>query len=203
MTTDRARVLTPAPPTGPNARKRLARIVVPEAADLVLLGDSNSAAWPTDLLRRALPDLSVFNFGLPGDRIQNTLWRLDEVDTSHLRPGHVVLVLGTNNLADGDGADAIAAGLEAVIARVGALWGAPEVILPAIAKRGAGPLARSDERIRLNTMLFAMERARLRPVRSDLILDELGSAAFEPDGIHISVLGYERLTEALVEILQG
>lgn len=202
MTTDHVRVLTPAPPTGPNARKRLARIVVPEEADLVLLGDSNSAAWPNELLRRALPELAVFNFGLPGDRIQNTLWRLDEVETAHLRPRHVVLILGTNNLADGDGAEAIAAGLAAVIARIEALWGAPEIVLPAIAKRGAGPLARSEERIRLNALLLAMERPRLRPVRSDLILDELGPAAFEPDGIHISMLGYARLTEALVEILE-
>lgn len=145
----------------------------------------------------------MFNFGLPGDRVQNTLWRLDEIPTSHLRPRHVALILGTNNLADGDAPGAIAAGLATVMEKVARLWGEPLVILPAIARRRAGPLARDAQREELNRLLFAMEGPRIRHVRSDLVLDALGADAFEPDGIHISRLGYARLTDALVSYLDG
>ena len=192
-----SRVLAPVPPEGANAAKRLSRIAVPLAADLVLLGDSNAAAWPPDLLAAGLPGLAVFNFGLPGDRIQNVLWRLDSVPTGHLRPRDVVIVLGTNNLADGDIPAEIAAGIDAVIAKLRALWGDPAIILPAIARRGAGPLARSAEREALNAMLLAKAGTGIRTARSDLILDAMGPAAFEPDGIHISRAGYAALTEAL------
>lgn len=196
-----SRVLAPAPPAGANASKRLARIVVPVAADLVILGDSNAAAWPDDLLAAELPGRAVFNFGLPGDRIQNVLWRLETIGTSHLRPRHVVIVLGTNNLADGDGPDEIAAGIDAVIEKVRALWGRPRIVLPAIARRGAGPLARSAEREHLNALLLAREDTAVLALRSDLLLDAMGAAAFQPDGIHISRAGYTRLTRALAEMM--
>jgi lysophospholipase L1-like esterase len=196
-----SRVLVPVPPDKDSALRRLARIVVPAAADLVLLGDSNAAAWPADLLDAALAGLRVFNFGLPGDRIQNTLWRLDAISTGHLRPRYVLLVLGTNNLADGDAPDDIAAGLAAVIEASAGLWGAPEIILPAIARRVAGPLARSSERVLLNDRILAIARPGVHPVRADLVLDAIGAAAFEPDGIHVSRLGYERLTSELAVLI--
>lgn len=194
------RLPPPAPPDE-KARKRLARIVVPAAADLVLLGDSNAAGWPGDLLEAALPGLRIFNFGLPGDRIQNTLWRLDEIETSHLRPRHVVVILGTNNLADGHSAEAVADGLMRVVDRIGNLWAEPEIILPTIARRGAGPLARSQERVGLNAILLATARPRLRVARTDQFLEAMGPIAFEEDGIHISRAGYGRLTHVLAELL--
>jgi lysophospholipase L1-like esterase len=196
-----SRVLAPAPPAGANAAKRLARIVVPPAADLVILGDSNAAAWPPDLLAEELPGIAVFNFGLPGDRVQNALWRLDAVPTGHLRPRHVLIVLGTNNLADGDAPGEIAAGIDAVIEKVRTLWGEPTIILPAIARRGAGPLARSVEREALNALLLAKAGGGIRSARSDLILDAMGPAAFEPDGIHISRAGYATLTKTLAAMV--
>lgn len=195
------RPLVPAPPDTPNALKRLARIAVPDSADLVLLGDSNAAAWPADLLEAALPGWRVFNFGLPGDRIQNTLWRLDAVSTSHLRPRHAVVILGTNNLRDGDAPSEIAVGLAAVVDRISDLWGGPDIIVPAIARRYAGPLARDQEREALNGLLVAMSRPRLRIVRSDVVLDGLGRDAFEPDGIHISHTGYAALSGLLARLL--
>ena len=196
-----SRVLAPVPPASGNAAKRLARIEVPQAADLVILGDSNAAAWPPDLLAEALTGIAVFNFGLPGDRIQNALWRLDAVPTGHLRPRDVVIVLGTNNLADGDAPEEIAAGIDAVIAKARLVWGDPAIILPAIARRGAGPLARSVEREALNALLLAKAGAAIRTARSDLLLDAMGPAAFEADGIHISRAGYATLTEALAGIV--
>ena len=78
-----ARVVTPVPPTKPSALRRLDGLAaaVPGAADLVVLGDSLAAAWPSADLLAARPGCVPFNFGLPGDRIQHTLWRLDAVAT--------------------------------------------------------------------------------------------------------------------------
>ena len=99
-----ARVLSPVPPSKPTASKRLSMLsaTLPRAADMVVLGDSLAASWPADLLSAAAPGRRIWNFGLPGDRLQNTLWRLAAIDTSHLRPALCLLLLGTNNLGDGD-----------------------------------------------------------------------------------------------------
>lgn len=198
-----ARLPEPTPP-GEKGLRRLARIAIPREADLILLGDSNAAAWPGDLLESALSGWHVFNFGLPSDRIQNTLWRLGTIGTSHLRPRVVLVILGTNNLADGDAPEAIADGLVSLARRISDLWDRPRVILPAIARRRAGPLARAGERAALNALLLALAEPRVEVVRSDLVLDEAGPAAFEEDGIHISREGYARLTEALaLRLLDG
>lgn len=194
-------MIAPAPPAKAKALERLRHLKVPEAADFVVLGDSNAAGWPSDLLEAAAPGCRIFNFGLPGDRVQNTLWRLDALDTAHLRPRHVIVTLGTNNLTDGDAPALVAAGLLAVIGRIDALWAEPEIVLTTITRRPAGALARAGERAELNRLILGFDRPRLRPFHADPPLDPLGPAAFEPDGIHVSRAGYESLAAALAPLL--
>src|SRR4051794_24764410 len=126
-----SRVLRPAAPEQRSTRKRLKALAaaVPERADVILMGDSLAAGWPAWMWNERLPGRAVFNFGVPGERIQNTLWRLEAIATGHLAPRWAVLLLGTNNLGDGDPPGAIAAGLAAVAARAGELWHEPGILL--------------------------------------------------------------------------
>jgi lysophospholipase L1-like esterase len=197
-----ARVLVPTPPSAPSALKRLNRLAanLPRAADVILVGDSLAAGWPTDLI--AEPGQQVFNFGLPGDRIQHTLWRLDFVPLAHLRPERVVILLGTNNLGDGDAPDAIAAGLQTVIDRVRDLWGQPDCVLVTIPRRGPRGGFREADRLLTNALLArgAGTSGRTHLLNADLAL-RIGAAGLpqvtEPDLLHLSREGYRRLGAAL------
>jgi len=197
------RVSVPVPPAKPSSMKRLAEMQarIPEAADLILLGDSLAAAWPDALLPAAFPNRRVWNFGLPGDRIQNTLWRLNTGATAHLRPREVVLLLGTNNLGDGDPPGAIAAGVLAVMRRARDLWGMQHGILVTIPRRGELPGFREADRLAVN-----MDLARQLATSRDMAcLDADRALAFargdlpslDPDLLHISRAGYDRLSRAV------
>jgi lysophospholipase L1-like esterase len=201
-------VVQPTPPTGASASKRLARLTaaLPAAADLVLVGDSLAAGWPAEMVATAAPGQRIFNFGMPGDRIQNTLWRLAALSIDHLRPKGVLILLGTNNLGDEDEPEAIAAGIHAVVANVRRLWGEPHCILVTIPRRGPAPGFREPDRLRVNALLAheATIPGALDLIDADAVFAgtaEHRTAATEPDLLHLSLAGYKRLTAALGPLL--
>jgi lysophospholipase L1-like esterase len=198
------RVLNPVPPVKPSSVKRLAEIEarLPDAADLILFGDSLAAGWPRELHGQAFPGRRVWNFGLPGDRIQNALWRLGKVATAHLRPREVVLLLGTNNLGDGDPPEAIAAVLRQALA----LWGDPRPVVLTVPRRGEPPGFRDADRAVLNETL----RGELRAFQCATLVDADAALALasvreepslQPDLLHLSEAGYRRLGIATAALL--
>ena len=174
---------------------------------MILLGDSLAAGWPARMWSERLPAKTVFNFGVAGERIQNTLWRLDAIDTGHLAPPWAIILLGTNNLGDGDPPEAIAAGLSAVAARARQLWHEPRILLFTIPPRGAGPRFREHDRRRLNALLEATWSSDRRHtlLDADLALGPgaLDGSAFESDRLHLSLTGYDLLTQALAACIAG
>jgi lysophospholipase L1-like esterase len=148
----------------------------------------------------------VFNYGVPGERIQNTLWRLDALDTSHLRPGWVVVLLGTNNLGDGDLPGEIASGLERVIEATSRLWHAPHHVVLTIPPRGI-PRFREADRQTANELLaerYMMEsRFTLLDTDSALGRSLNDGSAFESDHLHINQSGYALLSIAVNRVLHG
>jgi lysophospholipase L1-like esterase len=198
-----SRVLDPVPPAKPSSVKRLSEIRsrIPDAVDLILIGDSLAAAWPDALVAEAFPSRRAWNFGLPGDRIQNTLWRLDHVATAHLRPREVVLLVGTNNLGDGDAADEIASGLVTLLRRIAELWGEPRVILVTIQRRGEPPGFRNDIRLAIRNLLVrdlaAMADTALVDADDALAAGSEEPCSLDPDLLHLSEPGYLRLGRAV------
>jgi lysophospholipase L1-like esterase len=206
--TSTSHVLRPTPPTGPSVSKRLARLTdaLPAAIDLILVGDSLAAGWPPEMVALAAPGQRIFNFAIPGDRIQNTLWRLSTLPVDHLRPKGALILLGTNNLGDGDEPEAIAAGIQAVIASIWRLWRRPHCILVTIPRRGPGRGFREPDRLHVNALLAQEATAcgALDLIDADAAFagaSECQAAATEPDLLHLSLEGYKRLTAALGPLL--
>lgn len=202
----RRRVLAPAPPDKASAVTRLRRLVaaIPAEADVVALGDSLVAGWPDALMQRAFPGATLFNFGFGGDRIQTALWRLDTLAVAHLRPRTCLILLGTNNLGDGDPPDAISAGLEAVAERVGALWQRPSLIVVTLPWRLPRTASGEGDRLKLNGKLLPelARRTGAILVESDRAFRHHEAALhLEEDGLHVSPSGYDRLTRLLSETL--
>ena len=82
--------LSPEPPTK--------EIVTPQAADILLVGDSIAAGWPRVMLEAVFPGHRVGKIAVSGERVQQTRWKLDSGRFDHLAPRIVILVVGTNNL---------------------------------------------------------------------------------------------------------
>lgn len=174
---------------------------IPSRADFILLGDSLAAGWPPDLLADVLPGASFLNLGLPGDRVQTTQWRLQRLQASHLRPGYLLVMLGLNNLADGNPPEAIAAGLATVIGAACRVWRDPAVILLTVPRSRSIPEVRDSERARLNARLAAdlVTPGRVHLLDADLTLasEQGAGVSRDSDGIHLSRHGYELLSQAL------
>jgi lysophospholipase L1-like esterase len=110
-------------------------------------------------------------------------------------------MLGINNLADGDPAEAIAGGLAAIMEAARRLWRDPDVMLVtvprALSMNGPG----ETERARLNALLATDlgKSGRVQLLNADLALaGEIGKdTSRESDGIHLSRHGYELLSQAL------
>ncbi|PKR91218.1 hypothetical protein CXZ10_00425 [Pleomorphomonas diazotrophica] len=121
----------------------------PDRADVVLIGDSLFAGWRTDL-PTTFPSTTVYDFSAGGDRIPNALWRLENTDLSSLLPSAAALLIGTNDLAAGTPACAIATGIETVAKKLRALWPETPVLVLTIPPRGADFHSLDDRRLEVN-----------------------------------------------------
>lgn len=189
----------------------------PERADVVLLGDSLFAGWRTDL-PVAFPSTAIYDFAVGGDRVPNVLWRLENTDLSHLRPLAAVLLIGTNDLAAGTPACAVATGIETIVERLRLLWPETPVLVLTIPPRGTDFHSLDDRRLEVNQAVAALGRRfdRVHAVAIDddaftcgqyrKPLSAAGTAAtralcgnYADDNLHFSTAGYA----GLGRILQG
>ncbi len=85
---------------------------------LLFIGDSITERWRTaaDVWRSHYWRYAPANFGVAGDRTENVLWRIDNGELDHVEPKAVVLLIGTNNIADT--AEHIAAADAKIVARI-------------------------------------------------------------------------------------
>ncbi len=186
----------------------------PERADVVLIGDSLFAGWRTDL-PTAFSSTAIYDFAVGGDRVPNVLWRLENTDLSSLRPSAVALLIGTNDLATGTPACAVATGIETIVERLRAIWPQTPVLVLTIPPRGADFHALDDRRLEVNGAIAALAD-RLPNVHAVVIDDDAftcgqfgkprqaGAAAsrlacgnYADDNLHFSTAGYVVLGNTL------
>ena len=83
---------------------------------LVFLGDSITDNWGSDM-GGSFAGVKVANRGIGGDTTRGVLIRLQE-DVLSLHPAGVVLLIGTNDIADGASAEVITGNLKLIIAEL-------------------------------------------------------------------------------------
>lgn len=184
--------------TNAEAQKRAADI------KLVFDGDSITAAWLKDGLpiwnERYAP-LGAVDFGIPGDRTQQLLWRLENGQLNNLKPKLVFLMIGTNNSGTPE-PEQIAAGIEAIVKQYRERCPDAVIALQAIFPRGATP---DDPRRKTNIATNALI-AKLADGDKVIYLD-FGDKFLNPDGtlskevmpdlLHLSPKGYQIWAEAI------
>ncbi|MFZ4508543.1 MAG: GDSL-type esterase/lipase family protein [Fimbriimonas sp.] len=91
--------------------------------EVLFIGDSITEGWAGEagaaLWNEHFASLPAANFGIGGDRTQQLLWRIDNGNLDGISPSVVVLLIGVNNLwPQSHTAEEVAAGIQAVIARI-------------------------------------------------------------------------------------
>lgn len=178
--------------------------------DVVLFGDSLMEGWSA--LTPPLKNYKVMNLGLGNDTTQNTLWRLQQIQSNALNPKIVIMTLGTNNLGLGDPACGIAEGVRRALSGTHALWPTAQILYIAIPPRGPYFDFRDDVRIAANNEIkaFAAENPWVEFINVDsrMTCDFYGKVgdvdrligwiwppasrcpSYKPDSLHWSSDGY-------------
>ena len=206
---------TPAPPEKQVSLDHFQKQMssVPQSADVVLIGDSQTGAWPSLITKQLFRDRTVLNWGSAGDKTENLLWRLDRFPKSDLHPSLVMLLIGTNNLAAGAPACAILSGVKQDFSVVRQAWPSAHVLMLGVLRRGPTFRSSDTERITLNTALGMFAAAQSNTAFLD-VSDELdcdihahvsrppapGTSScvnYKPDLLHLTPIGYGRLAKSL------
>ena len=190
--------------------------------EIVFIGDSITHLWggvPDDpkgnrgkeAWDQLLAGRPALNLGFGWDRTQNVLWRIDHGELDGLKPQHLVVLIGTNNLAGTPNAREntpaeIAEGIAAVVWRAKAKCPGAKVVLMAVFPRGATP----DQPVRrkvaaINALLPEVARetgAELLDIRAKFCeADGTISKEIMPDALHPGPQGYAVWAEALRPLL--
>ena len=191
--------------------------------DVYFAGDSITRRWGTsdaqyrDLLanwRQNFFGWNAADFGWGGDTVQNVLWRLEDGEFDGVRPNVVVLMAGTNNIADTPRTaidsrivDEIASGIRAILELV--QHRAPEAtivvmgITPRLDRQGGPSLAPTIAAA--NARIGALadgRRVRFLDLNGALAApDGAPHAGMTVDGLHLTVAGYQVWADALKPIL--
>jgi len=92
------------------------------------------------LWQRYYGDRAAVNLGFNGDSTANVLWRLANGEMAGIAPAVAVLLIGTNNTIQGQTAEQVQAGIDAVIATLRSGLPATRVLVVGILPSGVSPL---------------------------------------------------------------
>jgi lysophospholipase L1-like esterase len=176
-------------------------------ARVVFLGDSITARWSQ---HKALFDLEfgqyrALNFGIPGDRTQHVMWRVQEGLFDVVRPRVVVLLIGTNNattqgtLMPFNPPEEVAAGVRHIIDDIHLRSPETKILLHGILPRGAkNPAHRNAQVNTLISQFHDGERIHYLDIGNQFLLpDGSVSPVLMPDLLHLSEDGYRIWADAI------
>lgn len=109
--------------------------------DLLMIGDSITHSWERAGLyawELFYADRNAVNLGFSGDKTENVLWRLEDIDFSTIKPRLAVLMIGTNNSNGGYTTGQIADGIVAITRSLRQELPETRVLILNIFPRGTG-----------------------------------------------------------------
>lgn len=166
--------------------------------DTLIIGDSIAEFWkayqPEDF-----PNMPVVNMGLAGERTQELRWRLKELPPK-INPSRVILIIGTNNLAERryDRCE-VYGGIIAAAQDIKTLWPKAKLFLIPILPRGTNFRFRDDDRTAINAMLAPTPGVTIVQVNEDVITCRWADSCnnYRADRLHLTKSGYLILLKTL------
>lgn len=164
--------------------------------DVMFLGDSITEMWPKSVWDANFGRLKAANFGIGGDHTGNVLWRLQDPAIASLKPKLVVLLIGVNNinLCD-EQPEQVFSGIEAIVAKLRAMYPSARILLNAVLPEGAKPDDAGRKRVlALNKMVATLGDGKTVFFHdygpNFVAADGTLSAELQPDFLHFSEKGY-------------
>jgi beta-glucosidase len=175
--------------------------------DLLFLGDSITQGWNNnETWKRFYAPRKAANMGIGGDRTQHVLYRMEHGALDGIHPRTAVVMIGTNNLG-ANSTEEIAAGIQAIVDRLGSKLPETKVLLLGVFPRGAsrdkGAVEQAtDPRINeINERIKKLDDGK-RVHYLDIgpkFLTAKGTISKDvmPDFLHLSPAGYRIWAEAI------
>lgn len=188
------------------ARKE--QLIQTGGTQLIFIGDSITDFWRADPQRELFEDYfgryRPYNIGVSADETQHVLWRIEHSELDGLSPRLVVLMIGTNNLANANrmGPAETADGVAAVIESIRRKLPTSRIMLLGIFPRANRP----DDPLRLavvetNRAIAALQDGKTVFYKdiSAHFLEADGTLSGEvmPDYLHPNALGYKIWADAI------
>lgn len=184
--------------------------------DVLFLGDSIVDGWRSGAQKKifdaAFGPLKAANFGIPADRTEHVLWRIENGEFEGLTlPRVVVLLIGTNDLGlkkpPPRPAESAVAGIDAILRAIQKKSPTTKVLLLGIFPRGEKP----DHPLRAAVTKVNEAIAKFDDDGKSVKFLDLGGKFLEPDGtisretmpdfFHLTPKGYQIWADALKDPL--
>ena len=199
----------PEPREEPHARaifEEIKTAVQNQPYRVLFLGDSltegfNSAVWRDHMAPRG-----VLNAGIGGDRTDHLRWRLEHGNLDGPPPDAVVLLIGSNDLAQQRTPEVTAEGIRANLLTIRDRLPGSKVLLLGLWPREDVPrIVQQDEIRAVNALISACaDGAQIRYADLGRMLVEADgrlSPQISPDRVHFSAEGYARVAPSLDRLI--
>lgn len=175
--------------------------------DILFLGDSitrfmeDTEAWDT-----YFKPMGALSFGIGGDCTQHILWRIQNGELEPLNPKVIVLLIGTNNVAQGHSAEQVSDGIFTILQYIAKHKAHTKILLLGILPRGRCPCPTRDTVKKINESLMTFPKELSGVDYHDftsMFISEDGIVSCEDtiDYLHLTRQGYMKLCKTLHEIV--
>lgn len=155
-----------------------------KAAPMLFIGDSITQGWMQQGVRVWQQELDSHsnNMGVGGDKTENVIDRVDHANLRAANPKVVFLMIGTNNLAQGDSPECIREGVEAIVGRLRGKLPDAEIVLISVLPRRDRDVSAVNTELRKVTGVHLLDfGARFEGTPENLMWD----------GLHLTEAGYQ------------
>jgi lysophospholipase L1-like esterase len=185
-------------------RTAFASQVQQDQGALVFLGDSITQGWGD--VGSSFPGIKTANRGIGGDTTRGVLIRLQD-DVIALNPRGVVLLIGTNDLADNADPEVIAGNVKLIVAALRDHNPAMPLVLCEVFPSSLTKSRPADKIRKINTLCLAAvaNQPQVTVLDTFALFANVHGEAKEnemPDLLHPDILGYARWAAALRPILE-